>query len=342
MVLITGGAGFIGSHICVELLLSDKEVVIADNLCNSYIQVLDRIEQITGKKPFFEQLDVRDKEKLDSLFKKCKIDSVLHLAGLKAVGESVQKPLEYFDNNINSSLTLIKVMQKNNVKNLVFSSSATVYSMDNKMPLTEKSATGNCTNPYAWTKYINEQIFKAVCNTDTDFSVVVLRYFNPIGAHKSSLIGEDPQGIPNNLLPYVARTAVGHYPYVTVYGNNYETRDGTGVRDYIHICDLAKAHSCALDYSQKHKGFDVFNIGTGKGTTVLEIISSFSKACKKNIAYKFGQRRSGDVATCYADCSKAKEILDFQAEYDIDKMCLDSWNWQKSNPNGYNTLQKKV
>ena len=335
MVLLTGGAGFIGSHICVELLSEGKEVVVADNLYNSHIEVFDRIEKITGKRPYFEKIDLRNFEDTDNLFGKYKIDSVIHLAGLKAVGESVQKPLQYFDNNINSTLVLLNVMKKHKVYNLVFSSSATVYSRNNKMPLTEESATGDCTNPYAWTKYMNEQIFKSLCVSDRMFSCIMLRYFNPIGAHPSGLIGEDPQGIPNNLLPYVAQTAIGKHPQVNVYGNDYNTPDGTGVRDYIHVVDLAKSHVSALSYSFKNNGFETFNIGTGKGTSVLEIISAFSEACKKDVPYVIGPRRAGDVDVCYADCSKALSVLGFKAKYSLSQMCADSWRWQSMNPNGY-------
>lgn len=335
MILVTGGAGFIGSHTCVELLNSGYEVVVVDNLCNSHKTSLERVEKITGKKLSFEQADVRDAVALDGIFSKYQIDCVIHFAGLKAVGESVQKPLEYFDNNLNSSLVLCDIMKKHNVHNLVFSSSATVYSGDNKMPLKEDSKTGDCTNPYGWTKYMSEQIFKALCVADSQMSVVLLRYFNPIGAHESGLIGEDPRGIPNNLLPYVSQTAVGIREKVTVFGDDYPTADGTGVRDYIHVVDLARAHICAVEYAAKHKGCDVFNIGTGRGTSVLEIIKAFSEASGINVPYQIGPRRPGDLPVCYADCSKAKNVLGFETKYDIKRMCADSWRWQKNNPKGY-------
>ena len=335
MILVTGGAGFIGSHTCVELLNSGYGTVVVDNLCNSHLKALERVEQITGKKPVFIKADVRDRIALDRVFSTYDIECVIHFAGLKAVGESVNKPMEYFDNNLNSSLVLCEVMKKHGVKALVFSSSATVYSGDNEMPLYETSRTGNCTNPYGWTKYMSEQIFKALCTADPDMSVVLLRYFNPIGAHESGLIGEDPQGIPNNLLPYVAQTAVGRREHVTVHGNDYPTPDGTGVRDYIHVVDLARAHLCAVSYAVSHKGCDVFNIGTGRGSSVLEVIKAFSRACGKDVPYVIGPRRPGDLATVYADCTKAREVLGFETEYDLKKMCEDAWNWQKNNPNGF-------
>jgi len=335
MILVTGGAGFIGSHTCVELLNSGYDVVVVDNLCNSNRTSLERVEQITGRKPEFIQADVCDEKAMDEVFSKYHIDCVIHFAGLKAVGESVQKPLEYFDNNLNSSLVLCSVMRRHGVHNLVFSSSATVYSEDNEMPLRETSKTGNCTNPYGWTKYMSEQIFKALCVADPQMSVVLLRYFNPIGAHESGLIGEDPRGIPNNLLPYVAQTAVGIREKVTVFGDDYPTPDGTGVRDYIHVVDLARAHILAVGYASKNKGCDVFNIGTGRGSSVLEIIRAFSEACGKDVPYQIGPRRPGDIAVCYADCTKAKEVLGFETKYDIKRMCADSWRWQKNNPQGF-------
>lgn len=335
MILVTGGAGFIGSHACVELINAGYDVVVVDNLVNSHEKSLDRVQQITGKRPLFFNVDVCDEKALDEVFSKCDIDSVIHFAGLKAVGESVQKPLEYFQNNLDASMILCKVMRAHNVKNLVFSSSATVYSGDNEMPLTEGSKTGNCTNPYGWTKYMGEQIFKALCVADPDLSIVLLRYFNPVGAHESGLIGEDPQGIPNNLMPYVSQVAIGRRDHLTVFGNDYDTPDGTGVRDYIHVVDLAQAHVLAIKYAASHKGCEIFNIGTGKGSSVLEIVHAYEKACGKKIKYEIGPRRAGDLATVYADTAKAKEGLGFVAKYDLERMCADSWRWQTMNPNGF-------
>ena len=335
MILVTGGAGFIGSHACVELINAGFDVVVVDNLVNSHEKSLDRVQQITGKRPLFFNVDVCDEKALDEVFSKCDIDSVIHFAGLKAVGESVQKPLEYFQNNLDASMILCKVMRAHNVKNLVFSSSATVYSGDNEMPLTEGSKTGNCTNPYGWTKYMGEQIFKALCVADPDLSIVLLRYFNPVGAHESGLIGEDPQGIPNNLMPYVSQVAIGRRDHLTVFGNDYDTPDGTGVRDYIHVVDLAQAHVLAIKYAASHKGCEIFNIGTGKGSSVLEIVHAYEKACGKKIKYEIGPRRAGDLATVYADTAKAREGLGFVAKYDLERMCADSWRWQTMNPNGF-------
>ena len=334
-ILVTGGTGFIGSHACVELINAGYDVVVVDNLVNSHEKSLERVEQITGKRPLFFNADVCDEKALDDVFARNRIDSVIHFAGLKAVGESVAKPLEYFRNNLNASMTLCKVMRKHGVKNLVFSSSATVYSGDNEMPLTEQSRTGNCTNPYGWTKYMGEQIFKALCVADPELSIVLLRYFNPVGAHESGLIGEDPQGIPNNLMPYVSQVAIGRRDHLTVFGNDYDTPDGTGVRDYIHVVDLARAHVLAVEYTSSHKGCEVFNIGTGRGSSVLEIVHAFEKACGKKIPYVIGPRRAGDLATVYADTTKAKEVLGFVAEYNLERMCEDAWRWQSLNPNGF-------
>ena len=335
MILVTGGAGFIGSHACVELLNAGLDVVVVDNLVNSHEKSLDRVKEITGRRPAFHKVDVCDEKALDGVFSKYPIDSVIHFAGLKAVGESVQKPLEYFSNNLDASLVLCKVMRAHGVKNLVFSSSATVYSGDNEMPLTETSRTGNCTNPYGWTKYMSEQIFKALCTADPDMSVVLLRYFNPVGAHESGLIGEDPQGIPNNLMPYVSQVAIGRREKLTVFGDDYDTPDGTGVRDYIHVVDLARAHLLAVEYAETHKGCEVFNIGTGKGSSVLEIVHAYEKACGRKIPYVIGPRRAGDLATVYADTEKAREVLGFRAEYGLERMCADSWRWQSMNPDGF-------
>ncbi|MBR6085593.1 MAG: UDP-glucose 4-epimerase GalE [Spirochaetales bacterium] len=334
-ILVTGGTGFIGSHTCVELIEAGYEVVVVDNLVNSHEKSLDRVREITGKRPLFFNADVCDEQALDEVFSKNKVDSVIHFAGLKAVGESVAKPLEYFRNNLDASMTLCKVMKKHGVGNLVFSSSATVYSGDNEMPLTEQSRTGNCTNPYGWTKYMGEQIFKALCVADPELSIVLLRYFNPVGAHESGLIGEDPQGIPNNLMPYVSQVAIGRRELLTVFGDDYDTPDGTGVRDYIHVVDLARAHVLAVRYAEDHKGCEVFNIGTGRGSSVLEIVHAFEKACGKKIPYVIGPRRPGDLATVYADTTKAKNVLGFTAEYDLERMCEDAWRWQSMNPNGF-------
>ena len=334
-ILVTGGTGFIGSHTCVELIEAGYDVVVVDNLVNSHEKSLDRVQKITGIRPLFFNADVCDEQALDEVFSKNKVESVIHFAGLKAVGESVAKPLEYFRNNLDASMTLCKVMKKHCVRNLVFSSSATVYSGDNEMPLTEQSKTGNCTNPYGWTKYMGEQIFKALCVADPELSIILLRYFNPVGAHESGLIGEDPQGIPNNLMPYVSQVAIGRREHLTVFGNDYDTPDGTGVRDYIHVVDLARAHVLAVRYAEDHKGCEVFNIGTGKGSSVLEIVHAFEKACKREIPYVIGPRRAGDLATVYADTTKAKNVLGFVAEYDLERMCEDAWRWQSMNPNGF-------
>lgn len=337
MVLVTGGVGYIGSHTCVELLEHGYEVVVVDNLCNSHEEALSRIEQITGKRPLFFKVDVCDHAALSQVFNKCKIDCVIHFAGLKAVGESVYKPLEYFQNNLNATLTLAEVMREHEVKRLVFSSSATVYSSDNEVPLREDSKTGNCSNPYGWTKYMSEKFLETFCTANPSLSMILLRYFNPVGAHESGLIGEDPQGIPNNLMPYVSQVAVGKLDHLTVFGNDYDTPDGTGVRDYIHVVDLAKAHLAALDYASTHTGCEAFNIGTGKGSSVLEIVKAFEKACGKKIPYVIGPRRAGDLATVYASTTKAKEVLGFKTKYNLEKMCEDTWRWQKNNPNGFLT-----
>ena len=334
-ILVTGGTGFIGSHSCVELINAGYDVIVVDNLVNSHEKSMDRVKQITGKRPLFFNVDVCDEKALDAVFSANEIGSVIHFAGLKAVGESVAKPLEYFQNNLDASMTLCKVMRKHDVKNLVFSSSATVYSGDNEMPLTEQSRTGNCTNPYGWTKYMGEQIFKALCVADPELSIVLLRYFNPVGAHESGLIGEDPQGIPNNLMPYVSQVAIGRRDHLTVFGDDYDTTDGTGVRDYIHVVDLAKAHVLAIQYASGHKGCEVFNIGTGKGSSVLDIVHAYEKACGKKIPYVVGPRRAGDLATVYADTQKANKVLGFKAQYDLERMCADSWRWQTMNPNGF-------
>lgn len=336
MVLVTGGAGFIGSHTCVELINAGYDVVVVDNLYNSHEEALDRVKTITGKRPLFYNIDVCDKQALDKVFSECDIDEVIHFAGLKAVGESVRKPLEYFRNNLDATMTLMEVMNEHDVKRLVFSSSATVYSGDNEMPLVESSRTGDCTNPYGWTKYMSEQMFKAFCVADSELSIVLLRYFNPVGAHESGLLGEDPQGIPNNLMPYVTQVAIGKRDHLTVFGDDYDTPDGTGIRDYIHVVDLARAHLCALGFAAKNTGCEIFNIGSGKGSSVLDIVHAFEHASGQRVPYVIGQRRAGDLATVYADPAKAKAVLGFETKYDLQRMCEDSWRWQKKNPNGFN------
>lgn len=333
-ILLTGGAGYIGTHTAVELINSGHSVVIIDNLSNSSKQAVKRVEEITGQNIKFYEADVRDKQALDKIFNENSIDAVIHFAGLKAVGESVAKPLEYYDNNLVSTLVLLESMKQHGVKKLVFSSSATVYGDPSELPLTEKSQTGHgITNPYGQTKYIIEQIIHDLALADKEFEVTILRYFNPIGAHQSGKIGEDPNGIPNNLLPYVAQVAVGKLAEVGVFGDDYDTPDGTGVRDYIHVVDLAKGHVAAIE--NLASGAQVFNLGTGQGTSVLEVINAFSKAANKKIPYSIKPRRAGDLASCYADVSKAKQKLGWIAEYDIERACQDSWRWQSQNPDGY-------
>ena len=338
-VRVTGGAGFIGSHTCVELLQDGYEVVIVDDLSNASEKVLDRIDTIVGpeaaERLSFYRADVNDREALECIFDENKIDRVIHFAGFKAVGESVSKPIEYYSNNLGNTLTLVDVMREHGCKSIIFSSSATVYGDPDSLPLTEESPKKNATNPYGWTKWMIEQILTDLHTADPEWNVVLLRYFNPIGAHPSGLMGEDPKGIPNNLLPYVAQTAIGKRSEVHVFGNDYDTPDGTGVRDYIHVCDLASGHAAALAWMNGREGVEVFNLGTGKGTSVLEIIKAFSKACGHDVPYVIDPRRPGDVATNYADCSKAKEQMSWEAKYGIDDMCRDSWNWQTKNPNGY-------
>ena len=334
-ILVTGGTGFIGSHTCVELLENGYEIVIVDNLSNSKEAAVGRIEKISGKEVTFVKADICDYDALSEVFGKNDIDAVVHFAGLKAVGESVRKPLEYYTNNIHGTLVLLRVMRENGCKKIVFSSSATVYGMNNKAPYTENMPT-SATNPYGYTKVMIEQILRDVCIADSEFSAVALRYFNPIGAHSSGLIGEDPNGIPNNLVPYIAQVASGRLEQLSVYGDDYDTPDGTGVRDYIHVMDLASGHVCAIDYAMKHNGFEPVNLGTGKGSSVLEVVAAYEKACGKSIPKKITERRAGDIATCYADASKAKEIFGWEAKSGIDEMCVDSWNFTKMNPNGIN------
>lgn len=334
-ILVTGGTGFIGSHTCVELLDAGFEVVIADNLYNSKTLVVDRIETITGKRPVFYELDINDREGLDALFTKEKPDAVIHFAGYKAVGESTRKPIEYYANNLGSTLTLCDVMRNHNCKKIVFSSSATVYGDPAFVPITEECPLGTTTNPYGETKAMQERILTDIEKADPEWNVILLRYFNPIGAHGSGLIGEDPKGIPNNLLPYVAQVASGKLEKVNVFGNDYDTKDGTGVRDYIHVVDLAKGHVKAIQAMDKLEGVNIFNLGTGIGYSVLDIIHAFSKAVGRDIPYVIAPRRPGDIATCYSDPSKAEKVLGWRAEKNLDDMCQDAWRWQSNNPNGY-------
>ena len=335
-VLVTGGAGYIGSHTCVELLERGYDVVVIDNLVNSNPKSLDRVAEITGKKVTFYQNDVRDRAALDRILDTHKdIDCCIHFAGLKAVGESVSMPLEYYDNNLNSTVTLCEALRDHGVKNIVFSSSATVYSGDNEVPLREASRTGNCTNPYGWTKYMCEQILRDTAKSDEEWGVVLLRYFNPIGAHKSGLIGEDPRGIPNNLMPYISQVAIGRRECLSVFGNDYDTHDGTGVRDYIHVVDLARGHVAAIDYMRTHKGENVFNLGTGTGYSVLDMVKAFERVSGQKVPYKIVERRPGDLGVVYADPARSAEELGWKAEHNLDDMCRDTWNWQSKNPRGY-------
>lgn len=333
--LVTGGAGYIGSHTCVELLEQGYGVVVVDNLCNSNAESLRRVEQLTGKSLRFYEADVRDEGAMTKIFAENEIDCVIHFAGLKAVGESVEKPLAYYDNNLNSTMVLTKVMAKAGVKKLIFSSSATVYTATREMPLREDSATGGCTNPYGWTKYMTEQILQGVAHADEQWSVCLLRYFNPIGAHKSGIIGEDPRGIPNNLMPYITQVAVGRREKLSVYGDDYDTPDGTGVRDYIHVVDLAKGHVAAVEYVARSRGCEVFNLGTGTGYSVLDMVHTFCRVNQVELPYVVADRRPGDVATVYADPAKSREKLHWKAEQTLEDMCRDAWNWQRKNPNGY-------
>lgn len=334
-ILVTGGAGYIGSHTCVELLNSGYDVVVADNYSNSVPEVINRIEKITGKKITAYDCDIRDKEKLETVFKNNKIEAVIHFAGLKAVGESSKLPLKYYDNNINGSVTLFEVMEEFNCKSIVFSSSATVYG-NNPIPYKEDMQTGDVSNPYGRTKYFIEQILTDIYNADNAWSISLLRYFNPIGAHESGLIGEDPSGIPNNLMPYISRVAIGKLEKLTVFGGDYDTKDGTCIRDYIHVTDLAKAHLAAINKLKSSPNqINAYNIGTGMGYSVLDIIHAFEKASDIKINYVIGDRRSGDLPAFYADPQKANDELNWHACLDLNKMCEDSWRFQKKNPNGY-------
>ena len=334
-VLVTGGAGYIGSHTCLELLETGNSVTVIDNLSNSCEESLHRVQALTGKTLKFYEGDVRDEALLTRIFQENAIDCVIHFAGLKAVGESVAMPWEYYDNNLNSTLMLTKVMKAAGVKKLIFSSSATVYAPGNEMPLTEESPTGNCTNPYGWTKYMIEQILQGIAFADPQWHICLLRYFNPIGAHESGRIGEDPQGIPNNLMPYITQVAVGRREHLNVFGGDYDTPDGTGVRDYIHVVDLAKGHLAAAKYAQEHAGCEAFNLGTGNGYSVLDMVHAFIDANHVPLPYVITDRRPGDLPVCYANPDKSAKMLGWKAEKNLQDMCRDAWNWQSQNPNGY-------
>ena len=333
-VLVTGGAGYIGSHTCVELIETGHTPIVVDNLYNSSAKSLDRVREITGKEVKFYEGDVRDEALMEKIFCENEIGAVIHFAGLKAVGESVAKPLYYYQNNLIATMTLCQVMKEYDCNILVFSSSATVYGLATEMPLVETTSTGG-TNPYAWTKIMSEQILMDVAKADDSRSFVLLRYFNPIGAHKSGRIGEDPRGIPNNLMPYITQVAIGRREFLSVYGNDYDTHDGTGVRDYIHVVDLARGHVAAVRYAAKNDGCEVFNLGTGTGYSVLDMVKAFNEANGLELPYKIVDRRPGDLATCYADPAKSAEVLGWKAERGLQEMCRDSWNWQSKNPKGF-------
>ena len=333
-ILLTGGAGFIGSHTALALLDADEDIIIADNFCNSSLKVLDRLVAITDKHPPLIRADCCDRAAMDQLFSEFDISAVIHFAGLKAVGESVGKPLLYYRNNLDSTLSILEAMRAHGCHRFVFSSSATVYG-DQPAPLLETMPTGSCSNPYGWTKFMIEEILKSACQADPELSVVLLRYFNPIGAHPSGLIGENPNGIPNNLMPYITQVAIGRREKLTIFGNDYDTPDGTGVRDYIHVVDLAEGHLCALRYAQSHTGCETFNLGTGHGVSVLELVNTFSSVNHVPVPYEIGPRRPGDLATVYADVTKAKTVLGWEAKKTLADMCRDSWNWQVKNPAGY-------
>ena len=336
-VLVSGGAGYIGSHTSVELINAGYDVVIVDNLSNSDLNAVEGVRKITGVDIPFVEVDCCDRAAFRKVFEQYEFDSVIHFAASKAVGESVQMPLEYYDNNLGSTITLCEAMRDHGVRQIIFSSSATVYSGDNEMPLYETSRTGNCTNPYGWTKYVCEQILRDYVVADPSWSVVLLRYFNPIGAHPSGLIGEDPRGVPNNLMPYISQTAIGRLECLSVFGDDYDTPDGTGVRDYIHVMDLARGHVAAIAYMAEHPGESVFNLGTGKGYSVLEMVHAFETANHVHVPYRIAPRRAGDLPTVYACPDKSARILGWHAQYSLEDMCRDSWNWQTHNPNGYET-----
>ncbi len=333
-ILVTGGAGFIGSHTILELLNAGHDVIVMDNLLNSKITSLERVEDLTGQSVSFEKLDLLNIEGMDELFKSHSIDAVIHFAGLKAVGESVEKPLYYYENNVTGTVNLCKVMDKYGVKRLVFSSSATVYGNPSESPIKETSEL-SATNPYGQTKLTIEHIFRDLCVSDPEWKVSLLRYFNPVGAHESGRIGEDPTGIPNNLMPYVTQVAVGKRKRLSVFGSDYPTHDGTGVRDYIHVTDLAKGHLKALEHLEQESGAEAYNLGTGQGSSVLDVIKTFEKVTGKNIPYELTDRRPGDAAVCYADAEKAKNVLGWETENNLEDMCRDAWNWQMKNPDGY-------
>lgn len=334
-ILVTGGAGYIGSHTCVELLQAGLEPVVVDNFSNSKPEALRRVERITGRAVPFHAVDIRDRAGLREVFKRHEIEAVVHFAGLKAVGESVREPLRYYDNNVSGTVALCEVMAEAGVKRIVFSSSATVYGDPHTVPIREDFPVGSTTNPYGRSKFIIEEILRDLHVADPDWRVILLRYFNPVGAHESGLIGEDPNGLPNNLMPFVAQVAVGRLPSLRVFGNDYATPDGTGVRDYIHVVDLAQGHVAALRYLAAHPGVGTFNLGTGRGYSVLDMVRAFSQASGREIPYQIVARREGDIACCYADPTLARELLEWQAERDIEAMCVDTWRWQSANPEGY-------
>lgn len=334
-ILVTGGAGYIGSHTTVELIQAGYDVVIVDDLSNSKATVIDRIEKITGTRPRFYQVNILDEEKLDHIFQTETIEAIIHYAAFKAVGESVQKPIKYYSNNLGGLLSILKAMNKHKVQRIVYSSSATVYGTENPSPLSEKMPTGQVTNPYGYTKLMGERILKDTSKAHPNWSITILRYFNPIGAHESGLIGEDPQGIPNNLMPYITQVAIDKLEKLHIFGNDYDTPDGTGVRDYLHVVDLAKGHVAAIRYAEEHEGLETINLGTGQGYSVLDLVQTFEKVNHLSLPYVIDPRRPGDVASCYADPSYAKELLGWQTEKTLDDMCRDSWHWQESSPHGY-------
>ena len=337
-ILVTGGMGYIGSHTCVQLIHAGFEPIIVDNLHNAKPEVLKRIDALTNHTPIFYQGDIRDATLLDSIFSEHNIYAVIHFAGLKAVGESVIKPIEYYDNNVNGTLVLADAMRRANVKRIIFSSSATVYGDPEQVPITEASLVGNTTNPYGSSKYMVERCLTDIFTSDENWSITLLRYFNPVGAHPSGTMGEDPQGIPNNLMPFIAQVAVGKRAQLSIFGNDYSTPDGTGVRDYIHVMDLADGHIAALKMMGEKAGVHIYNLGTGKGSSVLEMVHAFSRACGHNIAYSIEPRRAGDIAQCWASTDKAEQNLNWKATYTIEDMAADTWRWQSNNPNGYDTV----